>query len=371
MKIQIKERTLKDGNKSLYLEYYLGYERTADGRIKHIRKKENLNLQLYKKPCNPLQKKANKENLELAEKVLIKKQAQINENLIDIFSSKKLNQNLVKYFEKIKDTKTSSESLKKHWINTINHLKRFCNPEHTTFKQVNESFVTRFKEYLMNHKEIHNNTASGYFEVFREGLKKAFKEGILKESPARNVKGIKKTDVKREYLTEGEIQSLASTECDNEKMKRAFLFACLTGLRWCDIYKLKWNEIEINNDKYKLVFRQQKTKGLEYFPLSKQAIELLGEPKNTDEKVFQGLKYTTDGYYRLQLWGQKAGIKKPLTFHMARHSFATQLITQGVDLYTVQKLLGHRFLRTTQIYAKIIDEKLNEAVNKIPEIKMY
>ena len=74
MKIQLKQRKLKDGTLSLYLEYYLGYERTADGKIKHNRKKENINLQLYGKPNNPIQKKTNKDTLELAKKVLTKKQ---------------------------------------------------------------------------------------------------------------------------------------------------------------------------------------------------------------------------------------------------------------------------------------------------------
>ena len=222
----------------------------------------------------------------------------------------------------------------------------------------------------MNLEKVGRNTASGYFEVFREGLKKAFREGILKDNPAREVTGIKRTEVKREYLTLEELQKLASTECDNEKLKRAFLFACLTGLRWCDIYNLKWINIEKFNGNHRLTFTQQKTKGVEFMPLNKQAYDLLGEPGGAEEKVFSGLKYTTDAYYRLQIWGKQAGIDKPLTFHIARHTFATMQLTLGTDIYTVSKLLGHRFLKTTQIYAKIVDEKKQEAVNRIPEIKI-
>jgi integrase len=369
MKIKLKERKLNNGDKSLYLEYYIGYERTPDGKIKHNRKKENLNLRIYKSN-KPADKGNNKLTYDLANKILIQKQAKYNENNLDIFSDKRLKTNLIDYIEKIKESKNSSYSLKKHWINTINHLGNFCNPDTTTFKQVNESFVIKFKEYLLNLEDIHNNTASGYYEVFREALKKAYQEGILKDNPAKNVKGIKKTDVKRDYLTFEEIQKLAFANCENEKLKRAFLFACLTGLRWCDIYNLKWQDIEKFNDGSRLIFRQQKTKGVEYFDLSSQAVKLLGEPSKPDDKVFSGLKYTTDAYYRLQLWGKNAGINKKITFHMARHSFATLLLTKGVAIEVIQKLLGHRFLKTTQIYAKIVDEKKKEALNKIPDFKI-
>ena len=201
-------------------------------------------------------------------------------------------------------------------------------------------------------------------------MKKAYKEGILKDNPAKNIPGIKKIEVQREYLTLDEIQKLGSTPCDNDKLKRAFLFACLTGLRWCDIYKLKWNEIVKNGNSYKLIFRQQKTQSVEYFPLSSQAVDLIGEPGKSEEKVFAGLRYTTDAYYKLQKWGIQAGIEKQMTFHKARHTFATMLLNNGTDIYTVSKLLGHRFLKTTQIYAKIVDSRKLEAVNNIPQIKL-
>jgi len=370
MKISIKKRKLNDGSFSLYLEYYFGYEKTPEGKIKHHRKKENLNLQIYNKPKTPHERKSNSEVLELAEKILIRKKSDFNENNYDMFNGKRLNTNLIQYFEKIKDKKNSSYSNKKLWINTIHYLNKFCESDTITFKQVNEQFVTNFKDFLLNQKKIHNNTSSGYFEAFRSGLKIAFKEGILKENPAKNVTSIKIIEAEREYLTLEEIQILAKVDCDNNTIKRAFLFACLTGLRWCDIYKLKWDEIIKNGESYKIIFRQQKTKSVEYIPLSGQAVELLGEPGDSEDKVFQNINYTTDAYYKLQTWGIKAGIEKKITFHMARHSFATMQLTYGTDIYTVSKLLGHKKIQTTQIYAKVIDEKKREAVNKIPEIKL-
>ncbi|MBK8551078.1 MAG: phage integrase SAM-like domain-containing protein [Ignavibacteria bacterium] len=117
-------------------------------------------------------------------------------------------------------------------------FKNYCDPS-LPHSDKHESFIEGFKDYLINKSGVHNNTASGYFETFREGIKKAFKDGILRENIGRNVSGIKKQESKREYLTFEELQNLASTECDNEKFKRAFLFACLTGLRWSDVSNLK------------------------------------------------------------------------------------------------------------------------------------
>ena len=100
-------------------------------------------------------------------------------------------------------------------------------------------------------------------------------------------------------------------------------------------------------------------------PISEQAFELLGERTIPDERVFVGLKYSAWHNLKLQQWVMKAGISKTITFHCARHTYATLQLTLGTDIYTVSKLLGHKDLKTTQIYAKIIDERKKEAANKI------
>ena len=116
---------------------------------------------------------------------------------------------------------------------------------------------------------------------------------------------------------------------------------------------------------YYIRFRQKKTKGAETQPISDQAFELLGERTIPDERVFVGLKYSAWHNLKLQQWVMKAGISKTITFHCARHTYATLQLTLGTDIYTVSKLLGHKDLKTTQIYAKIIDERKKEAANKI------
>jgi len=149
-------------------------------------------------------------------------------------------------------------------------------------------------------------------------------------------------------------------------LKRAALFSALTGLRHSDIKKMKWSELEFVARKgYLLNFDQQKTKGVEVLPISEQAYSLLGEPGEPTAQVFDGLKYSAYQNKHLFQWIGAAGITKDITFHSFRHTYATLQLHSGTDIYTVSKMLGHKDLKTTQIYAKIVDEAKLEASNKI------
>ena len=112
-------------------------------------------------------------------------------------------------------------------------------------------------------------------------------------------------------------------------------------------------------------FRQKKTKDLQTLPVSDQAIQLLGIRGKPEEQVFERLKYSAWYNLKLAQWVMRAGITKHITFHSARHSYATLQLTLGTDIYTVSKMLGHKNLKTTQVYARVIDQKKQEAANKI------
>lgn len=149
-------------------------------------------------------------------------------------------------------------------------------------------------------------------------------------------------------------------------MKRAALFSALTGLRFSDIQKLVWGEVEhINGQGYFINFKQQKTKGIETLPISEQAFALMGERGTGEQKVFPLLKYSAYENKHLYQWIGAAGITKDITFHCFRHTFATLQLSNGTDIYTVSKMLGHRELKTTQIYAKVIDQTKRNAADKI------
>jgi integrase len=156
------------------------------------------------------------------------------------------------------------------------------------------------------------------------------------------------------------------TDCASPVIKRAALFSALTGMRFSDIMKLVWGEIDYSESAgYFIKFRQKKTIGVELLPISEQAFNMLGERKQPTERVFEGLEYSA--YYNkfLYQWIGAAGTTNPITFHCFRHSFATLQISVGTDIYTLNKMLGHRDIQTTQIYAKVVDKLKQEAANRI------
>lgn len=143
------------------------------------------------------------------------------------------------------------------------------------------------------------------------------------------------------------------------------LFSALTELRHCDIKQLKWRDVVKDEGHYRLLFTQQKTKGVEYMPISDQAYLLCGERGDADRLVFEGLQDPSWINRPVKKWIEASGITKHITFHCFRHTYATLQLTNGTDIYTVSKMLGHRKVTTTQIYAKIVDEKKEAAADAI------
>jgi integrase len=212
---------------------------------------------------------------------------------------------------------------------------------------------------------ISHNTAATYFSIFKAALKQAFVDGYLQTDLSAKIKGIQEQESRREYLTVEELNTLAATPCERDVMKRAALFSALTGLRHCDIQKLQWKEISIDGNQVQLHFTQQKTKGVEYMPISEQALQLCGTPRQPEQLVFEDLPDPAWISKPLKRWIETAGITKPITFHNFRHTYATLQLSSGTDIYTVSKMLGHTNVKTTQIYAKVVDEKKNKAAQAI------
>ena len=163
----------------------------------------------------------------------------------------------------------------------------------------------------------------------------------------------KRNRTERDYLTIKELTRLVHTPFYNTLLRKAFLFSCFCGLRHCDIIALRWEDIEAIS-----------------LPLCSEAIKHLPDRRNAPEteKVFAGLVSLGRSNVILHKWVEQAGISKHVTFHTARHTHATMMLTLGVDLYTVSKLLGHTNIQTTQIYAKLVDESKKKAIDLIPNI---
>jgi len=282
-------------------------------------------------------------------------------------------QNFVEYFNATakKCHAQSSDSIRVNWKRAYELIKLFAG-DILPFSKIDNRFAEDFKLYLLSAPcggnksgTISRNTAVTYFSIFKAALKQAFIDGYLTTDLSAKIKGIPERESRREYLTVEELNTLAGTPCERDVLKRAALFSALTGLRHCDIQKLRWKEISMNGNQAQLHFTQQKTKGVEYMPISQQALELSGEPREPEQLVFEDLPDPAWISKPLKRWIEAAGITKRITFHCFRHTYATLQLSSGTDIYTVSKMLGHTNVKTTQIYAKVVDEKKSKAAQAI------
>lgn len=376
MKTSIEKREVdKQGRQSLRLIHYFGTSVDPEtGKRTRHRSREPLDLFVFQNPKTAQQRQHNKETLKLAESIKAKRTVEAQLGKYDLNNDSKVAANFYDYYQKICDTKKGSRSNHSVWVSVLSHVKTYHGSPLLSFKDITPKFLEGFREYLQTQPltksgtKLSSNTASTYFNKLRAALNQAFKEGIVRDNPVVQVKSIKPTQTKREHLTLDEVKSMVKAECRYEVLKRSFLFSCITGLRWSDIQKLTWEEVEKFDSGYRIVFNQKKTGGLQYLDLSERAYQLMGQPVDSNPRVFAGLRYSAWHNTALLQWAMRAGISKHITFHSGRHTFAVLQLTNGTDIYTVSKLLGHSELKTTQVYADIIEQKRKEAMNVIPDI---
>ena len=375
MKITLKQKRLKDGLISLYIEYYKGLSLDVSGKRTHLRDFEYLKLYLFPSPKDRNEKQKNKESLILAENILSIRKAEYLQGKYDIKNTSKSKRSFLNYFSELTEEKQKKDTLNNHnnWTSTFQHLKKIVSPNFT-FDEIDENFIKKVRNYFENEAvtksniPLSQNSKYTYFNKFKASVNKAFEDGYLSVNYASKIKSFAQAESQREYLTFDELQRLAKTDCKYEVLKRAFLFSCLSGLRWSDINTLVWSEVRDEEDFSRINFRQEKTDGIEYLYISKQARELLGERKTMADRVFRGLKYGAGYNNEIVRWCNRAGVFKHITFHSARHTNAVLLLENGADIYTVSKRLGHSEIRTTAIYAKIVDKKNKEAAELIPKL---
>ena len=367
---QLSEDKIAKGKKKM-VSLYLAFQ--APGQKTRY---EWLKLYQFENPKTNLEKEHNKETLHLAESIRAKRLLDSQASSNGFVSNERGKVGFLEYFWKLTETKINgSDGNGGNWKSTYEHLKDYCNGSEPTIDSIDDRFLEGFKEYLTKNiirrgkGKLNANSAQSYYNKLRAAIREAYMSKMIKENPCARVKGVKGAETHRQYLTFEELKLLVATPCENVLLKKAFLFSALTGLRWSDVKGLAWCKIhhsEING--WSIEYTQKKTKGSEVLPVSEQAIRVLGDRQSSEKGIFEGLLYHTWMNTQLQNWIDVAGIKKKITFHCARHSFATLQLSNDTDIYTVSKLLGHRHLKTTEIYAKVIDKKKIEAANRIPEL---
>lgn len=363
MRVSLRQKPFENGKKLRFiLDIYLSSKE---------RYKETLKLWTYAEPKDKLERTHNKNVKELAEKVCAERRLEVHNGLYGVKTNKNKYTDFVHYFEMLTRKREETGVNFNHWFCTYKHLKEYSiyTKNRPAFSQISQKWLEDFKAYLLS--KISVNSSASYFNVLRHGIYEATRDKLITNDPLRYVQSPKTVESIRDYLTLDELNMLAQTNCKDDLYKRAFLFSCLTGLRISDMIKLKWSEIkETEEIGYHIVYTQKKTQKNELLQINQQAMDLLGQRQEDERKVFEGLIYSDAKNRMLKIWALDAGVRKNVTFHIARHTFATLQLTMGTDIYTVSKLLGHRKVSTTQIYGKIIDETKRKAVDNLPKLNI-
>lgn len=374
--VRLRRKTLTNGNVSLYLAI-----NTGAGR----REYEFLRLYLIPEKTKA-DKLRNRETLALANSIKAQRIVDIQNGAHGFKSDFKEQTLFFDYYQALteKRKKRETKGNSSNWASCLRHMRKYEPRRNITFADITPQWVQGFKDYLEDEAEafgcdhrkrkdrhpLSQNSKQSYFNKLRACLRQAYEDGIIRQNPMRGILGFSSQEGMRQYLSLDEVKAMAAADCNYPEVKRAFLFSCLTGLRRSDIVKLTWGEVTQLGGRTRLVFRQKKTGGQEYLDITPQAADLIGERGNAkgDDKVFGNILNPSDTNDNLRIWALRAGVDKHISFHCGRHTFAVLMLTLGTDIYTMTKQLTHRELKTTQIYAKIVDEKKQEAVDNIPPI---
>lgn len=403
--VKLRKKAISSGY-SLYLEYADNY------------KQEKIYLRIHlSKGDTPLRRKTDAKTWNKCEDIrqavenyILDKRAKTLEYAYKLYvdqvnleteKAEKQNMTLVEYLCEFREEKArtgQSNSLAVTINNLIKYVADFTDGEKVLLTDVSKEWLEEFLMYLgktnsfvrnrfkkgsnvenvtsneKTNKPLAKSTAKLYYNTFICALGAAESDGLI-INPARRVKAedkkvIKGEGTQREFLTAEELGRMETTLMRNEETKRAFLFACYTGLRISDICSLTYGDIKqeqaATGQRIYIVRKTMvKTRRVVSVPLSKKALSYLPadfSQFSKDKKVFN---LPTVGAVNdsLKTWARDAKVDKVVTFHTSRHTFATLALTLGVDVFTTSKLLGHQNVRTTQIYAEVIDAKKEQAIS--------
>lgn len=359
--IKIRFKQLANGNRSIYLDCYVNGKRSY----------EFLNLYIIPEQT-AIDKQQNKNTMNAANNIKAQRVMDIANGKAGITKEKSTKILLNEWMQICKDA-AAKEPQGKSWSNQIGnaiwYIDKFC--KDVLLSDVDAEFCRGFARYLKTAKSIRfntplkPNTANIYFVSLAKCLRMAVNQKLISSNPTAEMTGKEKPQPEqgqRDYLVIDEVKQMIAADCPNPIIKNSYLFSCFCGLRISDIRALKWGDIKSDE----VQIRMQKTKHIINVPLSDEAKKWLPNRGNNaaSDKVFNLPKQSNTICANLKKWAAAAGVDKVVTFHTARHTFATIMLTQGADLYTISKLLGHSKMETTQVYATLLDEAKAKAVSK-------
>lgn len=354
--VRIRTKELSNGTKSIYLDIYHNGERRYEF------------LKLYLNPGrDPLTKIANENAMTAAIAIQAERIKQLTNEAAGIKINKD-NTTLQQYVLDRIATKDKQSKTHTHLEALIYHLNNFTRKPIRIAdidKKFIEDFLSHIATFVLPGKDrpMKETTQSHQVRALRTMLNSALQDGIISANPFDRIPTEDLPKIRTEdrcYLTAEEVKLLEDNI--SEPTHHAFLFSCYTGLRISDICHMRWENIATNDSR--LVIRKIIIKNKKFIdlPLNAKATAHLPERKEDNAAVFDLPSLKTINSHIKKLCAE-VGIKKKVSFHTARHTFATMALTLGADIYTVSELLGHADISTTQIYAKIVDAKKEKAVD--------
>lgn len=407
---RLEQRLLADGQISLYLEYYIGRESepvldefgepvlyasgkmagTPKYRVKHLRKKEHLNLYLIAKPRNPIERQQNKETLALAEKIRFERQQQFLDDREGYRLKKDRQINFLDYFQAYIDAYTKKD-VRMIQI-ALQRFKDFLRdtPGYNKFQtkikpeQITNDMVEDFTDYLKSRSK--GEGAKSIYQRFKKVYRAcAAEHDFNPQKPFINRQGqsivikVDESVIVKDFLSPEEERLLMATHYtgENPQIRNAFIFCLYTGMRFCDVKDLTFSNFDFANRL--LSYEQNKTKGHSShssvtLPLTDTLFELIGEqPEERDkEELVFTLPSHTMCLKALRRWTARAGIDKHITWHCARHSFGTNMAAtaaqKGIGIRVVQEMMGHSSLTYTQRYTRVVDEQKKKAMQELTNL---
>lgn len=297
---------------------------------------------------------------------IIDRLERIESLLLQLTSKKENTAPFLPFMEQAVEEAAVSEGTRENHRNTLRHLRDF-RPA-MTFADLSPRLVADFEGYL-NDLGLKLNTVAKQMKVFRRYVNVAIDEELLTSDPFCKWH-VRTEPTSKQALTERQLrkweQYVNSSEGSDEEMliARAFLFSCYTGLRFSDIREVHYNHVKTVSRQKWLILRMRKTKTTVRVPISKmfsgKALSLI----TTRGKLFPGLPANSRCNEILKRLAKRMHIRKHLSFHCARVTCATVLIHRGVPVTTIQQILGHRSLVTTQGYAHVLDNTIYKDVGR-------
>lgn len=359
-KVTLRRREYPSGKVALYLDFY---PPVRNPKTMQMSRREYLGIYIHPKPTTREERKINEEKLRIAEGIRAMRELALLNEQYGFLDKTTKKMDFLKYFKGF----LPKENAK--WGFVYKHFSEYVKGS-CKFEDLTVELCNGFRTYLLNtpmlrdpKRKLSRNSVAGYWSTFRGVLARAYKERYLSENINDYLEKVETEDTRREYLTAEELQKLAKTPCQDPVVKAASLFSCLTGLRRSDILQLTWEDFATYPDGGHCIrIKTEKTETETSLPISDEAYKLCGKPGTG--LVFRNISPSVINY-QLKKWLPAAGITKNITFHCFRHTYATLLLSNGTDIYTVSKMLTHKNVSTTQIYAEVIDGRKRQAAESI------